>query len=292
MRTGIRCFVLLLGLTLAVSAVSAQSPQPSLAQAPVGQKPQQNGPGGSVNAREVANRVNNPAAPVTLIQLRNVLLPGVRGMDGVVNEFQIQPVLPMGPFAALPLLQLMKITLPFPSLPSPSSAAGVGDLQVFDLVSIEQSWGRWGFGPALVFPTASGELLGQGKWQAGPAIAAIYTGVKNLSAGAVLQNPISYTGSSDRADVNNLIITPTLTYNLEEGWFAGMSDFNWTFDWTSDGAATILVGAQVGKIVSIGRQMVSLSIEAGGAVTEPSTTPSTGWIIGIEITPIFKGHIK
>jgi len=271
---------------------SAQSPQPSLAQEPAGQKPQPGGQSGAINAREVANRVNNPAAPVTFIQLRNVLLPGVSGTDGVVNEFQIQPVLPMGPFAALPFLQLMKVTLPFPSLPSPSSVAGFGDLQVFDLVSIKQSWGRWGFGPALVFPTASDALLGQGKWQAGPAVALIYTGIKNLSAGGVFQNPISYAGSSDRSDVNSLIYTPTLTYNLEGGWFVGMSDFNWTWDWTSGGAATILVGPQFGKILRIGKQTVSLSIEAGGAAMEPSTSPSTGWIIGIEFSPIFKGHIE
>ena len=284
--------VVAVGLMLAVPIASAQSPQPSVEPAPVVQQSPQGASSGGVDARAVANQVNNPAAPVTLIQFRNILLPDVSGTDGVTNELQIQPVLPLGPFASLPFLQLVKVTLPFPSLPSPVSVGGVGDLQVFDLVSIEASWGRWGFGPALVFPTASDQALGQGKWQAGPAVAAIFTGVKNLTAGAILQNPISYAGGSDRADVNNLIITPTLTYNLPHGWFAGMSDFNWTFDWENDGAATILLGVQVGRIISIGKQMVSLSFEAGGAAAQPSTTPGTGWILGIEITPVFKGHIK
>ena len=45
----------------------------------------------------------------------------------------------------------MKITMPFGSLPSPAGAAGTGDLEVFDLVTIKKSWGggasarRWGF---------------------------------------------------------------------------------------------------------------------------------------------------
>ena len=168
----------------------------------------------------------------------------------------------------------------------------MGDVQVFDLISIKESWGRWGFGPALVFPTASDEALGQGKWQAGPAVALIYTRVKNLTAGAVWQNPISFAGSPDRPDVNNLIITPTLTYNLEDGWFAGLSDFDWSFDWENGGAATVLLGAQVGKLVRIGHQNISLSIEVGGAVASPSTIPSLGWILGFEFTPIFKGHIQ
>ena len=267
-------------LALAIGEVGAQS------------TPQTAPPAGPADARALANQVNNPAAPVTLIQFRDVLLPSVDGADGATNEFQIQPVLPLGPFASFPVLQLIKITLPFPTLPSPISGSGVGDLQVFDLVSIKESWGRWGFGPALVFPTASARRLGQGKWQAGPAVAFMYTGVMHLTAGAILQNPLSFAGGHDRADINNLIITPTLTYNLPDGWFAGLSDFNCTFDWKNDGAATIVLGAQVGRVFSVDTHGFSLSFEAGGAVTRPNSIPRPGWILGFEFSPIFKGHIE
>jgi hypothetical protein len=275
--------------TLAAAAIVL-----ALATGDVGaQSTPQGGPqAGPADARALANQVNNPAAPVTLIQFRDVLLPSVHGADGATNEFQIQPVLPLGPFPSLPILQLMKITLPFPSLPSPTSAGGFGDMQVFDLISIKESWGRWGFGPALVFPTASDSKLGQGKWQAGLSVALMYTGVKHLTAGAILQNPISFAGKSDRADINNLIITPTLTYNLPDGWFAGLSDFNWTFDWKNDGAATIVLGAQVGRVFSVDTHGFSLSFEAGGAVTRPHSIPRPGWILGFEFSPIFKGHIE
>ena len=281
-------FGLLISTLLLPAAAHAQtSPQAASAQ-----KPSPDIPTASTDARELANQVNNPAAPVTILQFRDVLLPDVAGTSGGTNAFEIQPVLPLGPFPALPIVQIMKVTLPFNSLPQPVGVSGVGDLQVFDLVTIKESWGRWGFGPALVFPTASDEALGQGKWQAGPAVALIYTGVKNLAVGAVWQNPFSYAGDSDRAGVNNLIITPTLTYTLEKGWFAGLSDFNWTFDWNDDGAATLLLGLQVGRIFVLGKQDVSLSFEVGGAAARPSTSPAPGWILGVEFTPIFKGHIK
>jgi hypothetical protein len=249
-------------------------------------------PTGTADARALSNQVNNPAAPVTLIQFRNVLLPRLEGASTATNEFQIQPVLPIGPFPSFPILQLIKITLPFPAAPSPIAASGFGDMQVFDLVSIKQSWGQWGFGPALVFPSASDSGLGQGKWQAGPSLAVIYTGVRHLTAGAVLQNPISFAGDHDRADINNLIVTPTLTYNLPDGWFAGVSDFNSTFDWKKDGAATILLGAQVGRVFSIGAQNFTMSVEAGGAAATARGTPAPGWILGFEFSPIFKGHIQ
>ena len=168
---------------------------------------------------------------------------------------------------------------------------GTGDLQVFDLITIKQSWGRWGFGPALVFPTASANVLGAGKYQAGPSVALIYTGIKNLTAGAIIQNPISYAGSPNRPAVNNMIITPTFTFNLAEGWFVGLSDYNFNFNWENGGAATVPLGLQVGKVVTLGKQPVSLSVEAGGAAVRPSSTPSPGWILGFELSPIFNFHL-
>ncbi len=273
--------VLALGLFVAGRAVAQTPPDP-----PPGPPAAPESGGGAVTARDLANAANNPTSPTTLLQFRDAIVPDLPGFTGAGNIFQLQPVLPILPSKAIPFTQLMKITLPFPSLPSPVSQAGVGDLQVFDLVTISQSWGRWGFGPALVFPTASSPVLGNGKWQAGPSFALIYTGVKHLVAGAVLQNPISYAGSPNRPDVNNLIVTPSLTYNLPEGWFAGYSDFNWVFNWKDHGAATFPVGLQVGKVFTIGKQPLSFSIEGGYYAARPSSS-FPRWTIGIELTPIF-----
>ena len=111
-------------------------------------------------------------------------------------------------------------------------------------------------------------------------MALMYTRIKNLTAGAVLQNPMSFAGDSDRPGVNALIITPTLTYNLEDGWFAGLSDYDWEFDWKNGGDATFCLGAQVGRVFHIGHHAFSASIEVGGALAKPSTAPSPGWISG------------
>jgi hypothetical protein len=247
--------------------------------------------GSQVSAQEIANQVNNPAASVTLIQFRSVLFPSVTGTDGPTNTLQMQPVVPVGPFSGFPVVQLIKITLPFyVTVPGPINQSGLGDLQLFDLLSFKQSWGRWGFGPALAFPTASNRALGNGRWEAGPAFGAIYTGIKNLSAGAIVQNPISYAGSH-RPNVNLMLISPTLTYNMRDGWFAGLADFNWAFDWTRSGAATIPLGVQLGKVVRIGKQPVSLSIEAGGTAARAANIPNPGWILGFELSPVFNFHV-
>ena len=287
-------------------APSADKPSTQKPSAPTA-KPRKEIAGGKT-AQEIANEANNPAAPVALIQFRDILLPnavapglvpGISGANGTINALQMQPVLPIGPFKSFPYVQLMKITMPLLiTIPSGGTAypeqfgvAGVGDLQVFDLLTIKESWGRWGFGPALVFPTASANPLGNGKYQAGPAFALIYTGIKNLTVGAVVQNPISYAGSPNRPNINNMLITPTLTFNLNDGWFVGMSDYNWSFNWENGGALAFPVGVQVGKVLKLGKQPFSLSAEVGGVAARPANTPSPGWVLGFELSPIFNWHL-
>ncbi len=244
--------------------------------------------GGAAAGRALANQANNPTAPLTLIQFSDAVAPHVPGYDSPGNLFEIQPVMPIFPSRILPFEQLMKMDVPFPTTPNPESQTGLGDISFFDIVSIKQSWGRWGFGPSMVFPTASPTALGQGKWQAGPAMAIIYTGHPDLTVGFSAENPISFAGDPGRPAASALTITPTLTWNLPENWFAGYSDFNFVFNWEDHGQATIPVGAQVGRVFNIGKVPVSLSIEAAANVVKPPNTGTPDWQINVEFTVIFK----
>jgi hypothetical protein len=244
--------------------------------------------GGAVANRAMANQANDPTAPLTLIQFSDILSPTVPGHDSPANLFQIQPVMPIFPSRILPFEQLLKMTMTFPTTANPGSQSGLGDFSFFDLVSIKQSWGRWGFGPVMVFPTATDDALGQGKWQAGPALAIIYTAHNNLTVGFSAENPVSFAGSSDRPATSALSITPTLTWNLPDNWFAGHSDFNWVFNWQNGGRATIPIGVQAGKVFSIGKMPVSLSLEGAGNVVKPSGQGVPDWQICVEFTIIFK----
>src|SRR5262245_44838115 len=289
-------FRLLLASVL-VLVVAADPILAGMAQAST-QQPSQAGP---PSASELASQVNNPAAPITFLQFREIMFPNIPGTGGVTHGVEIQPVIPIRRSKTIPFLQLIKITLPIASVPSPVNRSGLGDLQFFDLVSIKQSWGRWGFGPALVFPTATARALGAGKWQAGPSFALIYTKAENWTIGAILQNPISFAGDSSRPGVNNLIITPTATYNFPKylipgrwpnGWFAGLSDYNITFDWENGGAATIPLGFQFGRVFHVNKQALSLSAEAGVTAKRPDNVRNPGLILGFELDWIFKGHQK
>ena len=209
---------------------------------------------------ELARQAANPAAPLTQLQFRDIVLPNVSDTDGITNLFQIQPVIPIGPFDWFHRQQIIRFTFQVPTLPAPVNASGFGDLDLFDLITFKTSWGHLGVGPILVFPTAASDALGAGKYQAGPA-------------------------------VDQLIVAPTLTISLSKGWFAGLSDFNWTFDWTDNGAALVPLGMQVGKIVTLGKQPVNLSFEIGRMAARPAGTPDPGWIVGFELSPLFNWHL-
>ena len=68
-----------------------------------------------------------------------------------------------------------------------------------------------GIGPTFVFPTATSRSAGQGAWQAGPALGAVYAGIPGLLIGFVYQNPISFAySSSNRPAQNTLQLQPVL----------------------------------------------------------------------------------
>jgi len=236
----------------------------------------------SLTHSQVAAQVNDPTAPLRLVMLRDVIAPDLPGFNGTGNLFELQPVFPIKS-KHFPL-QLIKATIPFVTLPDPKSITGIGDIQIFDLMSFKEKWGRWGAGLGAVFPTASSTDIGAGKWQLGPAIGIIYTHTKNLVAGAVFQNLISFAGDTERDVVNQLSITPTLTCVFPHGWFGGLSDFDIIFDWENSDGTSVPLGLQAGKVFKIGSNPFSFSMEVGWNAVKSLQVPV--WLFGMELTVI------
>src|SRR5208337_105204 len=88
---------------------------------------------------------------------------------------------------------------------------------------------RFGLGPTFVFPTATSKSAGQGAWQAGPAFAAVYTGVPWLLAGFLLQNPITFAYTSrTRPPQSTMEFQPALLVHVWRGWYLRSADATWT----------------------------------------------------------------
>ena len=118
----------------------------------------------------------------------------------------------------------------------------------------------WGFGPALVFPTATAHQLGQGKVSAGPGVVALTT-PGHWVIGALANNVWSFAGTGSRPPVNQFLLQYFINYNMKKGWYvttAPIITANWRASSGND--LTLPFGGGVGRIMKIGFQPVNIQL--------------------------------
>jgi hypothetical protein len=153
----------------------------------------------------------------------------------------------------------------------PSSRGGTrtefGDLPVFDIAALpwpdRQKTGLLiGVGPTFVFPTATSKSAGQGAWQVGPALGAIYTGVRGLLIGFIAQNPVSFAYTSpNRPPQNTFQFQPVFALHLWDKWYLRSAEANWMIGWRNHSPTTLPLSIGLGRtLVRPGLPPMSLFI--------------------------------
>jgi hypothetical protein len=107
-----------------------------------------------------------------------------------------------------------------------------------------------GLGAAIVFPTDEpSRELGSGKFSMGPAVMFVYQTPKSWTLSLQAQQIWSVIGSQGRDNVSQMIINPTLNYNLPGGWYL-LSDMEVIANWNSPSNQrwTVPIGAGIGKL--------------------------------------------
>jgi len=134
------------------------------------------------------------------------------------NNWNFQPVLPLSltkdwNLITRPLMPFYNI-VPHETAPGQfERAAGLGDLAVVELLSPAHSGNSvLGAGPTFIFPTATSEFTGQGKWQAGPSVVAGYL-TKEFFLGVFPQQWWSVSGQHGRVGTNQLNLQPIAAPN-------------------------------------------------------------------------------
>jgi hypothetical protein len=149
----------------------------------------------------------------------------------------------------------------------------------------------WGVGPAFQIPTATNDLLGTGKWSAGPAFVTFLSAKPlRVTTGFLVLNLWSFAGDDDRADVNALTLQPFLNYNLDKGWYLTSAPLI-TADWEADddNRWTVPIGGGIGRIFKIGRQPINAQISAYYNVEKPDDT-GADWQLRAQWTFLFPKH--
>ena len=137
----------------------------------------------------------------------------------------------------------------------------------------------------MQFPSATDDLLGQGKWCIGPT-AVVVRDQKPWLLGVLASQLWSFAGDDDREDVSQMLIQPFVNYNMPHGWYlmtAPSFTANWEAD--SDNAWAIPLGAGIGKIMKIGDQPININLQAYYNVEHPDEGPE--WQLVFSISLLF-----
>ena len=165
---------------------------------------------------DLAKKTQNPVSDLISVPFESNFNFGVGPNDDLQYILNVQPVMPFRLSEDWNLITRTIIPLiDQPELgPGVGDVFGLGDIQLSLFLSPAKSGALiWGIGPIFQFPTATDDALGSDKWSAGPTAAAL-TIRGPWVLGALVNHLWSLAGDDDRADVNQTLIQPIVTYNL------------------------------------------------------------------------------
>lgn len=173
---------------------------------------------------------------------------------------------------------------------------GFGDSVLLTLVGPNRLDGMiWGVGISQIFPTAQEDVLGQGKWQAGPAaiVAHLAPDVGGFNIGALAQHWWSYSGDGDRQETSQTDIQYFINYRLNKTALVGMTP-NIRINWMADGGdekLTLPIGLGYIDIIKLGPLPFRIGIETQYSLFSPDNA-GTDWNFRLIIAPIILNPLK
>jgi len=233
----------------------------------------------TLSVEELAKLKQNPVSGLREVVFQGIIGPDVPDSGKTAGDYTLQVVWPFSldedwrliSYTILPLLQV--------PVPDESTKVGLGDTLINLFVSPTKP-GKliWGAGPAILLPTRTDPDLGSDRLGLGPSLV-LYYEQKAWNAGVVLQNVWSLGGAGVN-EVNTLGVQYFVTYNLPNGWFL-YTNATITADWTKDDSDrwTVPVGGGFGKVFTLGKQGMSLSVQGFSNVIKPPTFPRTTAIV-------------
>jgi hypothetical protein len=239
----------------------------------------------------LAKATQNPVASLISVPFQNNTNFAIGPYNRTQDVLNIQPVIPskLGPHWMLISRIIQPIVWQPYSTQTTGGEFGFGDMSpTFFLSPAKPGKLIWGVGPAWVFPTATNQLLGQGKVSIGPSVVALVQ-PGHWTIGGLVNNVWSFAGSGGRPEVNQMTFQYFVNYNLKKGWFLSSSPIltaNWNNkapldaanggDTTSGGRWTVPVGGGVGRVTRLGFQPVNMALNFYGNVVHPSGASSWG----------------
>jgi hypothetical protein len=199
----------------------------------------------TVSADALAAQAADPTAALMSFQLYDWYTPSFHDAGGSANQVVFRSAIP---FQLGSTQHIFRLSAPY-FTSTPGGSDGFGDLTIFDLLTFDRSWGRFGVGLSGTLPTGANRLS-LDKWTAGPAAGFVNSSLKKINVGVFLQSFFSYAGNSDAADVGILNLQPILSYQLGRGRSLSLGNSAFVYDTERSRWTSLLLGANYGQVVS------------------------------------------
>ena len=238
----------------------------------------------------LASDATNPAAALIQLQLQDQFVPSTENADGAANTFIVQPVYPIALSKEYYFNSVItRTTIPLVTtadLPNVGRTTGLGDTTILVVPVHKTPTGgkgeffQWGPIAATTVPTATEDETGSGKFNLGPGLLGFrnFTNVFNdgnsFLIGGFGYQQWSVAGEGGRKDVSKFYVAPVAVYRFdtlfdEKGWYAGLPDDLWTYDFETSEFTSIPLGARLGKVFSIGNQPLNAFLQSWYNAADP-----------------------
>ena len=144
----------------------------------------------------------------------------------------------------------------------------------------------WGLGPAFLYPTGTQDLLGTGTFSIGPTLVVLkQTG--GWTMGALMNQLWSVAIEEHRSSVSQMFLQPFLSYTTKTHTTFTLnteSTANWN-NTPGDAKWTVPLNLQIGQILKIGKQPISITI--GGRYYADSPRYGPDWGLRFVLTLLY-----
>lgn len=241
------------------------------------------------NARtaELAKKLSNPVASLISVPLQNNLDFGIGSANATRYTLNVQPVIPLTLSPDWNII--IRTIVPVISAGSPvtggSYSTGLGDIvqSIFFSPKEPTSGGFiWGAGPVILYPSATNNALGAGKWGTGPT-ALILKQESGWTYGGLANHIWSFAGQSSRSDLSVTFIQPFVSHTTKTFTTIGLN-IESTYDWQNS-QWTVPLNLTVAQLMKFGSLPVQFTLGGRYYAEKPAGGPD--WGLRFVVTLLF-----